>query len=108
MPEIGAFHGIHLGLPTVASLVEASLDLADQLQTKTGGGTLQVAVGVSRLALLAAVGASNAMLTFASATCTLGVPPEDIGAVTDRDGNLILRCGHSPPHEWDYRSGAQR
>ena len=108
MPGIRTFPGVTLGVPAAASLVDTGLGLADQLRTESSGGTLEVSVGASRLALIAALAAGNAMLALASATCTLGIPPADIDAVTDSEGSLVLRCGHSPPHEWDYSTGARR
>jgi hypothetical protein len=109
MAQITTFEGIDVGVPAATTLVDASLALAAQLHSGgAAGGDLQVASHVSRWAIVAALGAGTAMLAFASAKCTLARPPEDINPVTGPDGDLILRCGHSPPHEWDYDSGRRR
>ena len=108
MAEITQFERIRIGAPLTSSLVDASLRVARSLQQSIDGpGDLQVQAGASRLALIAAMGTSTALLAFASATCSLGPAPADIGVTVDSVGNLILRCGHSPPHEWDYGSGQQ-
>ena len=105
MVGISHFEGIRIDL-SLTSIVDASLAVADSL-TKAfpGEGGIAIHRTVSRLALVAAMSATNAVFTMASAVCTMGSKPADIGVTTDSNGNLILRCGHSPPHEWSYTSG---
>ncbi len=106
MTEIVRFSGINLKHPGLAALIDSSLDLAHSLQQKTGGGgQIVLQVGASRLALMAAMSASSALLALAGGTCNLGNKPADIGVTVDDSGDLILRCGHSPPHEWSYERG---
>lgn len=109
MPTIMMFQGIRLELPATTPMVDASLALlalTNAARQEPYG--LGVATGVSRQALIAAMSAANAMLAMATATCTQGRDPSDIEAVTDANGNLVLRCGHDPPHEWDYATGQKK
>jgi hypothetical protein len=110
--DISTFDGVKLGVPLAAPLVNASLEVAAKAQAALGGSgsgdLMQVVAPASRLALIAAIAACNAMLAMASAKCTRMSPPSDIDTVTGPDGDLILRCGHSPPHEWDYGTGTKR
>jgi hypothetical protein len=103
MAGVSELEGVKLGNPDVARLVDASLELAINV-----GERLLRRPEVVQFTLIAALGAANALLAAASSKCTLYTPPSDINAVTDVNGNLVLRCGHSPPHEWDYQTGAKR
>jgi hypothetical protein len=109
MAPILMFRGIELQAPGAAAVVDASLALlalTNNARREPYG--LGVGLGVSRQALIAATSAANAMLAMAAATCTLDRDPSDIEAVTDANGDLVLRCGHSPPHEWDYATGQKK
>lgn len=102
MASVLDLEGLRLEDPAVARLADASLDLALEI-----GQRLLRQPEVTRFAVLAALGAANALLAAASSKCTLGPRPSDIDAVTDAKGDLVLRCGHSPPHEWDYATGVR-
>jgi hypothetical protein len=52
-------------------------------------------------ALSSAILTANNLLTSSHTKCTLVHPPEPIDSVIDSSGNIILRCYHSPHHEWD-------
>jgi len=43
----------------------------------------------------------NAFMESSQPKCTLVHPPEPIESVLDSSGNIVLRCFHSPCHEWD-------
>jgi hypothetical protein len=44
----------------------------------------------------------NQLLAASGATCRLRLPQAQVDAVTDAaSGNLIYKCRHSAPHEWD-------
>ena len=44
----------------------------------------------------------NTLLAASGARCTLTLPDEPVGAITDTaTGRLIYRCGHDPAHRWD-------
>lgn len=103
MASVSNFEGLRLENPGVALLVDASLNLTQQIAV-----SLLRQPEVARFALIGALGAANALLAAASSKCTLDSPAADINATTDVSGNLVLRCGHSPPHEWDYHTGAKR
>ena len=103
MASVSDLKGLSLENPAAARLVDASLDLSQEIALR-----LLRQPEVARFALVAALGAVNALLAVAVSKCTLASPASDINATTDVSGNLVLRCGHSPPHEWDYQTGAQR
>jgi len=44
---------------------------------------------------------ANSLINTTSAKCTLEHPPEDIDMKVDSSGDLVLRCYHTPCHEWD-------
>lgn len=100
MTEISEFEGVEVGDVHVEPLIKQSLQLVQSMLP-------DIFLGVSKSALIAALGTSSALLAMASAKCRLAVPPSDISAVTDSSGNLVLRCEHNPPHEWNYGSGAR-
>ncbi len=50
--------------------------------------------------------AAASLISSSKASCTRRVPHADINITTDSNGDLILRCEHHPPHEWD-RNGNQ-
>jgi hypothetical protein len=103
MASVSDLGGVRLENPVVARLVDASLDLTQEIAVR-----LLRQPEIARFALIGALSAANALLAAASSKCTLDSPAADINATTDVNGNLVLRCGHSPPHEWDYQSGAKR
>lgn len=103
MASVSDFEGLSLEHPAVARLVDASLELTQEIAVR-----LSWQPEVARFALIAALGAANALLAAAASKCTLGPRPADINVTTDVNGDLVLRCGHSPPHEWDYQTGAKR
>jgi hypothetical protein len=96
--------------------VEASEQHREQL-VKLIGGALDVATSLApdqplaseirpgglqiNLAASAAAQTVTALLGAASAKCHLSSPSEDIGVRVNSEGNLIVRCYHSPAHEWD-------
>ncbi len=100
MTEISEFEGVEVGDVTAEPLIKQSLQLVQSMLP-------DMLLGVSKSTLIAALGISSSLLAMASAKCKLGAPPADISPVTDSSGNLVLRCEHSPPHEWNYGSGAR-
>ena len=49
----------------------------------------------------------NSLFSSNYAKCTLKHPAEDIQMILDTSGDLVLRCYHSPCHEWDL-NGSKR
>ena len=103
MAGVSDLEGLSVENPAVAQLADASLRIAWEI-----GQRLLRQPEVARFTLMAALGAANALLAAAASKCTLASPASDINGMTDVNGNLVLRCGHSPPHEWDYQTGARR
>lgn len=98
--NLADFEGIevnnrNLGLISGAlnSTANAIVKLAD-VQTELLGIT---SISVLRSTALLSV---NSMMDASQARCTRDTPPEPIGMTTNATGDLILRCEHSPPHEW--------
>jgi hypothetical protein len=79
-------------------LLRASLPVASELLVKAAGSA-----GLSPIsnAAMAAVNTVTALVASAAPRCNLEAPPKDIDARVDSSGNLIYRCQHNPPHEWD-------
>lgn len=50
----------------------------------------------------AAMQTVTALMASAGPRCNLAAPPTDIEPKVDGNGNLIRRCQHVPPHEWDW------
>ena len=48
----------------------------------------------------------NAILASANAKCRRTLPDADIECISDGAGNLIYRCDHQSPHEWDLNGNA--
>jgi len=79
MVDITQFEGIRIGAPLASPLIDASLGVAHSLQQSIDSpGDLQVQVGASRLALIAAMSASTALLAFANATVLSGPCPQTL------------------------------
>lgn len=102
MKNLLEFEGIEMtkGLKyedELISLISKALILASSI--KLGVGSIQSSpqTAAFRSSLLTA----TSLLSMASAKCTLAHPPEDIDVKVASDGNLVLRCYHSPCHEWD-------
>ena len=55
----------------------------------------------------AALSAATAIISATSGTCSVDLPTAEIRTETDDEGNLILRCLHSPPHKWDFSGKRQ-
>jgi hypothetical protein len=109
MPTIDDLSDIDLAVPHTAAVIDSSIKLVKNLQTVMSGlAATSLDTGASRLALIAAISVSTAMLAMARATCTLGPTPADIDVTVDSEGNLILRCGHALAHEWNYQTGTRR
>ena len=58
-------------------------------------------------ALLSAILTTNILMTNSQLQCTLAHPPEPIKSELDSSGNIVLRCFHTPSHEWDL-SGTKK
>jgi hypothetical protein len=52
------------------------------------------------LATSAAFHSVNTLFSAVSLQCNLALPPQDIGATMNAAGKIVLRCYHSPAHEW--------
>lgn len=59
----------------------------------------------ARLAVHASLHSANALIALAQATCSLAQPPEPIEIHTNPNPphDLIYRCLHKDPHEWNLR-----
>lgn len=79
------------------SLISTALTLANSI--KLGVGSIHSAPLTA--AFTSSMLTATSLLNTASAKCTLDHPPEDIDVKVDSEGNLVLRCYHSPCHEWD-------
>lgn len=76
--------------------VRQSADLASRLI----GDTRTPTTRAFTMAVTAAIQSVNALITAASAHCDLDDPPADIELRPGSSGGLVLRCYHSPSHEW--------
>ncbi len=54
----------------------------------------------------AALGGMNSLMAAAMAQCTIDPPPAAISGITNASGDIVLRCNHPTPHEWD-RNGTR-
>lgn len=109
MIRIEALDGITFENPIVGRLVDDALQVVVTTQSSVTGATgFVVSESATHMALLAVVGGANALIAFGGGVCTRDAPPSSIQAVVDSSGDLILRCGHHPAHEWNYSSGKQR
>ena len=64
-------------------------------------GSTSPALSPIAIAASAAFQSVTALVTAVGAKCNLAAPPEDIEAKVNRNGDLVYRCHHRPPHEWD-------
>lgn len=53
------------------------------------------------LALAQSMRLFSALVAATLPQCNLAAPPEDIEPKVDVSGDLIYRCYHTPPHEWN-------
>ena len=86
------------------ALVRQSADIASRLVVES----TPVATEAFTMAVTAVIQSVNALITATTARCELAAPPADIEVRTDPGGDLVLRCHHSPAHEWKFDGSRSR
>jgi hypothetical protein len=56
-----------------------------------------------RATLASAIQTLNLLMAASNAKCTLARPPAEIDTTLNEKGDLIYRCQHKKPHEWDMQ-----
>lgn len=102
MKNISEFDGVvlagdHPGKEKIISVISNAVSLANSLNTQEG---LLRDLPLD-LAFLSSIQTVTTLLHSASAKCTLATPPQEILTKVNSNGDLVLRCYHSPYHEWD-------
>jgi hypothetical protein len=95
--EIGGETGPDAHLLRIISdmlTVTAQLKDVDRTAKESGQRSLSMALSASTQAV-------NALLSVAAVQCHLSQPPQEVEVKLNASGNLIYRCYHTPPHEWD-------
>lgn len=77
--------------------VQAAMNVLN-IRTKAIVGHVEVPTSMIQSATLLSI---NMMIHASGAQCTLDAPPEAINMTNNSSGQLIYRCEHSPPHEWN-------
>jgi len=90
--------GIQSERDIVLRLLKATLPVASELAIKAAESST-----FSPLAIAANAALNSVITLVAAATpkCNLAAPAEDIDVRVDSSGNMIFRCRHNTPHEWD-------
>lgn len=101
--SLDKIHGITLGGPetqldVVLDSLRAQLEVATDLLRRG-----RDARGLSPMADAASATLHSvaALMRAAEPLCNLAPPPGEIEVRVAENGNLIYRCHHIPPHEWD-------
>ncbi|APS40613.1 hypothetical protein [Salegentibacter sp. T436] len=87
----------HIELNDFSILLESSIDLAEKINLSFNADKNSLLSSSLNASLLTA----NTLINSNFAKCTIEHPPEDIEYKNDSLGNIVLRCFHSPSHEWD-------
>lgn len=101
--EIGVVNDRHdVLLSVIGNMLKVAVALtqveADRRTSESGQRSMSIALSASTQAV-------NALFAVAAVQCHLAHPPQDIEMKLNAAGNLIYRCYHTPPHEWDLSSG---
>ena len=89
---------------TLIRVIGSAVKLASDLTTADFGASIKLPNFSGRSLSLAGVVATqsvNALLAAAAGGCNILIPEEDVEAVMTAAGEIIYRCYHVPPHEWD-------
>ena len=114
MPEpinnsIESFEGVTLegvasDKSSVLRLLQAAMPIAIELILKATNEKVYSPLGMAALSAFQSV---TALMSAVAPRCNLENPPKDIEAKVDGTGDMVYRCLHTPPHEWDL-SGKRR
>jgi hypothetical protein len=82
----------------VLRVLNATLPVAAELVSRAAGSA---ALSPLAIAANAALHSVTSLVAAAAPKCNLDSPAEDIDVRMDGNGNIIYRCRHRSPHEWD-------
>jgi hypothetical protein len=107
--QLDQITGISLGMTeapkdALVALVRQSAEMASRLVVERPS----LATRAFMMAITAAIQSVNALISATSARCELAAPPADIEVRTESGGGLVLRCFHSPAHEWKFDGSRTR
>ena len=92
--------GVKAEQDLVLRLLKVTLPAASELAVKAAGFS---ALSPLAIAANAALHSITSLVAAAAPKCNLDSPAEEIDVRVGRKGNIIFRCRHSSPHEWDLR-----
>lgn len=80
------------------TLLRAALPLAVKLAAQSAAAPT---FAPTKIAAEAAMQVVRSLLIAVQRKCPLAQPPAEVDQDYDATGNMILRCRHPSPHEWD-------
>jgi hypothetical protein len=83
----------------VLKLLKASLPVLSELALKAASSSAISPLAVEAIAALHL--SVTSLVEAAVPKCNLSSPPADIDVRVDGNGNMVYRCRHNSPHEWD-------
>ena len=92
------FEGSSQDRSAVLKTLKTSVLAAAELIDKGGTSPEQSPIAIAASAALQSV---TALVAAVGAKCNLAAPAEEIEAMVSENGDLVYRCHHRPPHEWN-------